>query len=144
MLRLMLCACIAVALLACADTALATGRRAAKPVIGTIKAVDATAGTVTVTVKKVETSKSVDATTGTETITKKHVTQDRNFTVADTTKITITNTDGTTEDLTGKDGINDPVVKIGASVKVTTAVGGAVTEVAVGGDYKKHQRKRGQ
>jgi len=140
MLRSMLCACVAVALLACGNVALAKGKKSSKPLIGTIKSVDATSGAVTVTVKKVVTSKSTDAATDTETITKKHVTEDRDFTIDDATKISITNTDGTTKDLTGKDGLKDPVVKTGASVKVTLAAGDAVTELAVGGNYgkKKH------
>ena len=119
MLRTMLC--VAVGLFACADLAQAKDKKV-KPVIGVIKAVDAAKGTVTVTTKK------------------NHVATDQDFTVTDTTKITIAKADGTTKDLTGKDGLKDPVVNVGASIKVTTAADGTVTEVAVGGNYKKPKK----
>ena len=87
-----------------------------KRVAGTIKAVDAAAGTVTVTVMK-----------------KSGVAEDRYFTVADSTKIVVAKADGTTKTLSGKDGLKDPIVSGGASVKVMSATDGAVTEIAVGG-----------
>ncbi len=120
MLRSMLCA--AVALFVCGDVALAKDKKV-KPVIGTIKAVDAAAGKVTVTVKKHK------------------ETEDRDFTVADSTKITVAQADGTTKELTGKEGLKHPVVSVGASIKVTAAADGTVSEIAVGGNYKKSRKQ---
>ena len=128
MLRTILC--VALALFVSADVALAKGKKGdkgLKPVIGTVKAADAKAGTVTVTVTS-----------------KKAGTSDKDFTVADTTTITITNADGTTKELKGKDGLKDAVVVAGATVKVTTAADGTVTDVAVGGVYATpHKKKKG-
>jgi hypothetical protein len=124
MLRTMFC--VALALFVCTDLAVAKEKKAhAKSVIGTIKAVDADAGTVTVTVMKKKVPEDLPA-----------------FTVADSTTVTITNADGTTKDLTGKAGLKDPVVKEGASVKVTSAADGTVTKVEVGGTYAKPKHKK--
>jgi hypothetical protein len=120
MLRFILCA--GVALLFSNNLAQAAPTTKPKPVTGVIKAVDPGAGTITVTVKK------------------KSDTTDKDFTVADATKITIKDKDGTTKDLTGKDGLKDPAVIVGATVKVTSAADGSVTEVVV--NYKKPAKKK--
>ena len=120
MLRTILC--VAVALFVCADVAMAKGKggkKAGGPVIGTVASVDAAAGTVTVTV------------------TTKKGSNDKTFTVADTTAVVITNADATTKQLKGKDGLKDAAVKAGASIKVTCDAASAVTEVVVGGTYNK-------
>ena len=125
MLRSILC--VAVALFLCADVAMAKGKggkKPAGPVVGTIKTVDAKAGTVTVTVAS------------------KKGSSDKDFTIADTTTVTVTKEDGTTKDLTGKDGLKDPVVKEGASIQVSTDATGAVTAVAVGGSYSQPKKKK--
>jgi hypothetical protein len=117
--------CIAVALSVCATVALAKSK--GKSVNGTITALDSKALAVSVSNK-----------TGTD----KTGTTVKNFTVADTTSVVITKTDGTTKTSTVKDGgLNDEVVKAGATVKVTTDETDAVTEVAVGGNYKKAHKK---
>ncbi len=117
MLRKMLC--VAVALFFCAGVALAAKKAAPRPVNGVIKSVDADKGTLTVTVKK------------------KSGPEDKDFTVADATKITITNADGTTNALTGKAGLKDPACKEGVKVKVTSDADGNVTEILVGAAPKK-------
>lgn len=123
MLRTILC--VAVALFVCGDLAMAKGQKGGpKPVNGTIKAVDATAGTLTVTVKQKDKS-----------------TEDRDFKVTDSTKVTVPQADGTTKDLTGKDGLKDPVVNVGAKVKVTAAADGTVSEVVVGLKKGGHKKK---
>ena len=119
MLRTVLC--VGVALFVCANLAQAKGKKDTGPVIGTIKSVDAAAGTLTVTM----TSKKKGST-------------DKDFTISDTTKIII---DGDTpKELKGKEGLKDPTVKEGATVKVTCDSGG-VCEVAVGGTYAKKKKK---
>jgi hypothetical protein len=119
---------VAVALFICADVAVAKGgkggKKASGPVIGTIKSVDAAAGTVTVTV------------------TSKKGSKDTTFTVADTTAVAVTNADGTSKDLKGKDGLKDSVVKEGATIKVTSDATGAVTDIAVGGSYSTPHKKK--
>jgi hypothetical protein len=117
MLRTMLC--VAVALFVCADVALAAKKTGPKTVSGVIKSVDATANTVTVTVKK------------------KSGPEDKDFAVVDDTKITLTSADGTTNDLTGKDRLKDPGLKAGAKVKVTCDADGKVTGILVGAAKKK-------
>ena len=95
-------------------------------VIGTVKAVDAVAGTVTVTV------------------TTKKGSNDKTFTVADATPVVVTNADATIKKLKGKDGLKDPVVKAGASIKIARDAAGGVTAVAVGGTYNTpHKKKKG-
>ena len=119
MLRTVLC--LGIALCVCADVAQAKGKKDAGPAIGVIKSVDAAAGTITVTVTS-----------------KKKGPSDKYFTISDTTKVTI---DGDTpKQLTGKDGLKDPAVKEGATIKVTSDSSG-VTEVAVGGNYAKKKKK---
>jgi hypothetical protein len=105
------------------DLALAAKKH---PTIGTIKSADPGAGTFIVTVSN-----------------KKKGPQDKDFTVTDTTTVTITNSDATTKDLKGKDGLKDPAVKEGASVKVTVDDAGAVTMVEVGGTYTKPKKPKG-
>ena len=122
MFRMILC--VAVASFVCADVAMAKGgKKAAGPCIGTVKSVDAAAGSMTVTV------------------TTKKGSKDQTFTVADTTAVVITNADATTKELKGKDGLKDATVKEGASIKVTSDATGAVSEVAVGGTYAKGHKK---
>jgi hypothetical protein len=129
MFRTLLCLGIAVVL--CGDVALAKGKgKGKKPnpiTIGTIKSVDAASGSVTVTV------------------TTKKGEKEKSFTVGDTVPVTITKADGSTKDLTGKDGLKNEVVKAGATIQVTCDDTTTVTAVAVGGTYTKphHGKKKG-
>ena len=120
--------CLVVALFVCVNIAEAKGGKKTgnKPVIGTVKSVDAAAGIVTVTV------------------TNKKGSKDKDFTIGDATTVTVTAADGTTKDIPGKDGLKDPVVKEGASVKVTKDETGAVTKVEVGGTYGKKKAPKNQ
>ena len=112
MLRSLLC--VGVALLFCTNMAQA---KEAKPkaVNGTIKSVDAKAGKITVTVKK-----------GTDT-------EDKDFTVTDSTKFTVFKSDGTKDEPTKMaDFFANSLVAADAKIKVTASSDGTVTEVVVG------------
>jgi len=122
MLRSLLC--VGVALCCCSDFALAAAK-APKAVTGTIKAIDKDKLTVTVT------------TTG----TKKKPSEDKEFTIPDGMMVTITGTDSTTKDVAVKDALKDPIVVVGATIKVTAATDGTVSKVEVGGTYT-HAKKK--
>jgi len=84
---------------------------------GTIKNVDAAAGTLTVSVK-----------------VKKEAT-DKDFTIGDATKVVVF--DGNKKkELTGKDGLKDELVKEGVAVAVVSDADGKVTELRVGNPPK--------
>jgi hypothetical protein len=117
MLRAILC--VTLGLFVCADVALAKGVKKAKPLNGKIAKVDADKGTLTVTVKS------------------KSDTSDKDFTITDSAKFVIYGVDGTTTEKTGKEGLKEPVVSVGARVKVTLDDDGAVTKVELGKFPKK-------
>jgi hypothetical protein len=80
---------------------------------GTVKKVDASASTLTIAIKK-----------------KKEAT-DKDFTVTDTTKVTIYSGKEKTE-LTGKDCLKDDLIKENTKVKIVTGPEGIVKQVVIG------------
>jgi Cu/Ag efflux protein CusF len=118
MLRLFVSAVVALAL--CAGAGLAqdkTEKKAKnKSTTGTVKKVDATAGTLTVTVKG---QKGAEPT-------------DKVFTVDDTTKVTVfTEGQEKPKQLTGKDGLKDAQIKEGTNVVVVTNDKDKVVQIRV-------------
>jgi hypothetical protein len=121
MLRMFVCATLA--LLFAAGVSLSADKSNKKKgvtVAGTVKSVDAAAGTLTVTVKK------------------KKVQEDKDFTIGDTVKVvTFTGTDKT--ELTGKDGLKS--IKTGDKIQVRIDAGGNVLSIQVGDLPKKKKAK---
>ena len=121
MLRMFVCA--AVALMLCAGAGLAQDKGKGKntTVNGTIKKIDAATGALTVTVKK-----------------KNEEAKDMEFKVNDTTKVTVyAPTTGDATKLTGKDALKNPEFKEGAKVKVVTDADNKVVSVQIGQAKKK-------
>ncbi len=98
-------------------TAVAVGhaadKKAPKPVYGVIKTVDPAAGTMTVTVKVKKQSTDMD------------------YTLDDSVKVVIYTTFTDKKELTGKDGLKNDEVKVGANVGIVSD-GTKVTELDVG------------
>ena len=111
---MMLRGLVAVAALAvCAAVGLAADKKKGHAVHGVIKSVDPAAGAFTVTVKK------------------KNETKDMDFTIGDSVKVVIFVGKDKTE-LTGKDGLKNEQVKVGAKIKVLSDADGKATEVQIG------------
>jgi hypothetical protein len=124
MLRMFVCA--AVALMLCAGASLAQDAKGKKnmTVNGTIKKVDAATGTLTITVKK-----------------KNEEAKDMEFKVSDTTKVTVYSpTTAEPTKLVGKDGLKNEVFKEGAKVAVVTDADNKVVEVRYGQPKKKENK----
>jgi hypothetical protein len=109
--------CVTLGLFVCGDVALAKGNKI-KPVTGKISKLDVDAGTLTVTNKK---------------------TGDQDFKVTDDTKIVIYGVDGTPTEKSGKSALKDPVVNVGAKVKVTVDANGATLKIELGNLPKKQK-----
>jgi hypothetical protein len=117
--------CAAVALVLCVGTTLAADkadRKKGQMAQGVIKKVDASTGTLTVTVKN------------------KRESADKEFKVGDTTKITVVAGENKVE-LTGKDGLKNEQFKEGTPVAILTDESGKVTEVRIGTGRKKKENK---
>jgi hypothetical protein len=123
MLRTFLCATLA--LLLAAGIGLAADKNAKKKkgttVAGTVKAIDAAAGKLTVTVKV------------------KKATEDKDFTVGDAVKV-VTFSGDTKSELTGKDGLKN--VKVGDKIRVHSDEGGKVVSIQVGNPPKKKKKNK--
>jgi hypothetical protein len=116
LMRTFVCAVAALAIFAGTGFTAAKAKAGAS-VSGTIKKVDAAGGTITVAVKD------------------KKQTVDKDYKIADTTKVVINGTDK--KELTGKDGLKNEQVKEGAVVSIMTDASGNVTMLTVGAAPKK-------
>ena len=113
-------ASVVVVLALCAGLSLAADKAAKKKgkgVSGTIKKIDAATGTLTVAVKKKETT-------------------EQEFKIDDATKVVVFAGDKK-EELAGKAALKNPEVKEGARVTVVTGEDGKVTEIRIGTPPKK-------
>ncbi len=120
------CACVVAVFVFCAGVSLAgdkTAKGKQKGVVGKVKTVDATAGTITVIVKQ------------------KQEKVDKNFKIEDTSKVVVFNGEDKKE-LTAKEGLKSDQLKAGVRVRVLTDEAGKVTELQVGIAKKKKQENK--
>ena len=123
MLRIFVCATLALLLSAGVSLAGKGAKKGKKghAVAGTVKKVDASAGTLTVTTKK------------------KKVQEDQQFTVGDSAKVVVAN-GADKKELSGKDGLKS--VKEGDKVRVQADEAGNVVSLQVGALAKKGKKAK--
>jgi hypothetical protein len=118
-MRTLVCAVVAVVIGVGAAQA---ADKKAKPVMGKVKKVDAANGTLTVTVKK------------------KKETEDKEFKIADTTKVFVMDGDEKKE-AASKDILKSEQLKEGVDVAIVADETGKVTELTIGAKKKKKKDK---
>jgi Cu/Ag efflux protein CusF len=121
MMRTLVCAALALTLAGGIALGADKGVKKGQTVTGTIKKVDAAAGTITLTIKS------------------KKETIEKEFKVADTTRVVVFA--GTEKkELSGKDGLKAEQLKEGTQVAVVTDAEGKVTEIRIGNPPKKEKK----
>jgi hypothetical protein len=121
MLRLFVCAAAGLVLASGVSLAADKGKgKKGMTVQGTIKKVDAAAGTLTISVKK-----------------KNAEPMEKDFTVEDATKVNVIAGSGETTEVKGKAGLKNEAFKAGTAVTLTLDADGKVAELRVGKKSKK-------